>query len=67
MDIPRAEVSLQTLGLANIKEVLEMEDDEVATEIEAFMVKAAASILSGQGYAVRPKTTIAKMMSFSLV
>jgi hypothetical protein len=52
MEAPRAVSSLQDLGIINIKEVLEMEDDDVASSIEALVLRTAASILGGGGYAV---------------
>eukprot|EP00053_Salpingoeca_punica_P009930 m.89348 g.89348 ORF g.89348 m.89348 type:complete len:416 (+) comp15222_c0_seq1:51-1298(+) len=42
--------STAMLGLQDVKEVVEMEDDEVATSIEQAMLATALSILSGQGF-----------------
>jgi hypothetical protein len=52
MNKPRPEITLQSLGLSEIREALEMEDEEVGFHIESAMIKVASTILQGQGYSV---------------
>ena len=48
----QSDATIESLGLSNIKEVQEMEDDEVATAVEREMIKVAMTVLQGEGFAV---------------
>ena len=50
MNKPKPVISLASLGLAEITEALEMEDEEVGFHIEAEMIKIASTILKGHGF-----------------
>ena len=50
MNKPKPSISLASLGLAEITEALEMEDEEVGFHIESEMIKIASTILKGQGF-----------------